>query len=321
MLKDVMIAQICQEQGEALLKYPNVKHVGIGTKYIKGQDTGEWCIRIEVDKKVSMDRLKKEDRIPMRIQGIVTDVVVRESQLDGASLSESAQGGSRVLVNKIEGDRSDIFSGSLGCVVYKVEGGEKKYYILSNNHVLAVCNTIKKGTLIYYMPDNEIYSIPIAKLSDYVPINPGGINVVDCAIAEILNKSDIKPTIKISEELKGVALPQVCTRVNCSVLYAYGATSKVMMGIVQSINQTIKCGGRIWHEPNGEAIKFQMKGMMRLGMQVNPGDSGSVVIDENNNVIGIIVGRNQKTGEGSACVFKTAIDALGVQLATGANLD
>jgi hypothetical protein len=61
-----------------LLAIPGVHAVGIGTKVVQGQRTGERCIAVFVVKKKSLDKLTPEEVVPPEIDGFKTDIIEQE---------------------------------------------------------------------------------------------------------------------------------------------------------------------------------------------------------------------------------------------------
>ena len=68
------IQRVKERYEEEFLLNPNVVGVGIGTKIIKGVSTQRQCIKIYVQKKMSRGKLKKNELIPQKLNGIETDV-------------------------------------------------------------------------------------------------------------------------------------------------------------------------------------------------------------------------------------------------------
>ncbi|MDO8748143.1 MAG: hypothetical protein Q7J72_03380 [Candidatus Omnitrophota bacterium] len=68
------IQRVKEQYEEELLLNPNVVGVGIGTKIIKGISTQRQCIKIYVRKKIPKSKLKKNELIPQKLNGIETDV-------------------------------------------------------------------------------------------------------------------------------------------------------------------------------------------------------------------------------------------------------
>ncbi|MHA1379636.1 MAG: hypothetical protein ACTSRG_14780 [Candidatus Helarchaeota archaeon] len=66
---------------EKILKLPNVIQVSVGTKEVKGEDTGEPCYAVLVKKKVKKEKLDPKDIIPPEIEGFKTDVIPVETEV------------------------------------------------------------------------------------------------------------------------------------------------------------------------------------------------------------------------------------------------
>ena len=113
-----------------LIRKANVVYVCSGTKVIDGVDTGRDAIVVGVTKKVSLSILKKGDRIPTKVHGKETDVVITsEIKALRTSKHRPAPGGVSI-------GHPNITAGTLGMVIPTDSGR----YILSNNHVLANSN-------------------------------------------------------------------------------------------------------------------------------------------------------------------------------------
>lgn len=68
------IQRIKEHYEEKLLLNPNVAGVGIGTKTINGISTPRQCIKIYVRRKIPINKLKKNEWIPQKLDGIETDI-------------------------------------------------------------------------------------------------------------------------------------------------------------------------------------------------------------------------------------------------------
>ncbi|NVM00945.1 MAG: hypothetical protein HWN67_01295 [Candidatus Helarchaeota archaeon] len=66
---------------DELMKYPNVLQISIGTKEVKGKDTGEYCYTVLVKRKVPKSRLDPNEIIPSELDGLKTDVVPVETEV------------------------------------------------------------------------------------------------------------------------------------------------------------------------------------------------------------------------------------------------
>lgn len=68
------IRKIKEHYEEELLLNHNVVGVGVGTKIINGVSTQRQCIKIYVRKKIPISKLKKNELLPKKLNGIETDV-------------------------------------------------------------------------------------------------------------------------------------------------------------------------------------------------------------------------------------------------------
>ena len=139
-----------------LLKIPGVNAVDVGYKYVNGQRTNEISIRVHVSKK--RKTVDKKDMIPAEINGIKTDVIegTYEAQIVSHKkiLNVDAQADT-VKYRPLKGgisigpDRSVggyIYAGTLGCLVTDNTNGHT--VMLSNFHVMCIDNTWHAGDQI-----------------------------------------------------------------------------------------------------------------------------------------------------------------------------
>ena len=81
MMKEDEIIKVKEKYEQRLLSFPNVVGLGVGIKQMRnspdgsqGISTNRLCLKIYVQKKVSKDKLRREEIIPQKIAGIETDV-------------------------------------------------------------------------------------------------------------------------------------------------------------------------------------------------------------------------------------------------------
>jgi hypothetical protein len=186
---------------------PNVVGMGVGVKWTGGEPTGEPALVVLVTQKLDKELVSRAERIPTKLGDMQTDVLAIGYPVagGGASLEADAQ----TLTSRIrpaEGGYSvghrDITAGTIATCVYDIlPGGRvsppshgigipRRYYILSNNHVLANSNAANLGDPILQPGPYDGGAMPadqIARLSRFIPINflpSRQINLVDAAIAE-----------------------------------------------------------------------------------------------------------------------------------------
>ena len=197
----------------------------------------------------------------------------KKSKVDRTSLVRPAPPG--VSISHYQGS-----AGTFGAVVYDKK--DKSPLILSNNHVLANTSLVGKEQAKENDPivqpgnfdgKNEI----IAKLARFIPLNlyPGS-NVVDCAVAKPLNNKAITPEILEIGQVKGITDPYIGQKIKKS-----GRTTGLTVGKIRAVEATIKV-----QYGEGMTLKFDRQ-IVATAMSA-PGDSGSLVLDENNKAVGLL---------------------------------
>ncbi len=175
-----------------------------------------------------------------------------------------------------------ISAGTIATAVYDTSaftGIPRRYYILSNNHVLANSNDARIGDPILQPGWYDGGRYPedlIARLSQFVPIRFGGqSNYVDAAIAEA-RFQDIDRTIYWIGYVKGVAPPRIGM-----IVQKTGRTTNYTTGRITHVNATVNVnyGG-------GKVARMQRQ-ILTTNMSAG-GDSGSLLCDMNENAVGLL---------------------------------
>ena len=283
-----------------LLDKPNVVGVALGNKYTNGVDTGEKGISVLVESKVREHLLGADELIPRTVDGVALDVqevgilqAGNEPPADGPGDREPA--GSQALTSRARpafGGLSighfRITAGTLGTCCYDAEGFPGKptrYYLLSNNHVLANSNNAAIGDPILQPGPVDGGTSPtdvIARLSRFVPIKfthpgqPAPLNLVDAAIAEG-EFADLERRIYWIGYLSGVEptpRPDELVR-KC------GRTSNFSTGRIRNINATVNV-----NYGEGKVARFARQ-ILTTDMSEG-GDSGSVVAGRDGRAVGLL---------------------------------
>lgn len=189
---------------------PNVIGVGVGTKWRNGQPTGEPALVVLVTQKLERDQLSETDLVPAQVEGMQTDVLAIGYPIAGGGepLAVAPQSLAR-RIRPAEGGYSvghvRITAGTIATCVYDILpggavsppshglGSPPRYYILSNNHVLANSNDANLGDPILQPGPFDGGTDPadrIARLSRFIPITfdppvprAQHQNLVDAAVA------------------------------------------------------------------------------------------------------------------------------------------
>ena len=294
----------------------NVVSVGVGRKTTNGQETEEVCIVVGVRKKVPESVLSSENVIPRTLGKCVTDVVEMGvlKALENTDRVRPAPGGVSI-------GHEDITAGTLGCLVTK--NGET--FILSNNHVLANSNSGDIGDAILQPGphDGGTDADQIGILAEYATIEfeaggglppipplppecniamfvetvvnlfaksvkshhrvqahrmgtPLAVNMVDAALA--------KPTSDdmVTAEVLGIGRPTGSASVALGdAIKKNGRTTEFTTGTVSQLHVTIQV-----QYGAGQIATFEDQ--IVSGIQSGGGDSGSAILNNNNEVVGLL---------------------------------
>lgn len=298
--------KILNRHEKDLFKKAGVQAVGIGFKKKEEVTSNIKSIIISVDQKLPLGLLKQKDRIPMILDGVLTDVVeVGIIKVLHTQKHRPAIGGTSI-------GHIDITAGTFGCLVKRAA----EIFILSNNHVLACSNEAKIGDPIIQPGTHDGGEHPkdhIAALSDFVPIKIGGLeslcpvgniiknicnclakligsktrfsmiklqeegaNLVDCAIAKPLNIEVVTPEIMEIGKIEGIEVAELQMKIKKS-----GRTTGLTSGTIEQTDVTVNV-----QYGEGKIAKFEdqvMAGKMCAG-----GDSGSVILTEDNKLVGLL---------------------------------
>jgi len=274
----------------------NVVGLAVGPNIVGGEATGEPAVIVLVSQKVPEEYLIQRDRVPIELGGVQTDVMdVGPVTIESLrTRARPAQGGYSV-------GHIRITAGTIGTCVYDilpggpigpdVPGGigiPQRYYILSNNHVLANSNAAAPGDPVLQPGPLDGGRDPqdrIARLSRFVPLTldpPTPItqhrNLVDAAIAEG-EFHDLNREIYWSGYVRGW---RQRTNVGTGLLVKKtGRTTSFTTGRIQAINATID-------------VNYRDRGVARFVDQIvttnmsDGGDSGSLVTTLDNVAVGLL---------------------------------
>ncbi|MEE9905102.1 trypsin-like peptidase domain-containing protein [Chlorobium sp.] len=314
---DTVISSIIPLLGsvrESLMSRKNVVATGIGFKTTAGKQTGELSIVCSVERKEPESKLLSRDLLPKSVDGIPTDVRatgrIRAFQPPTGRFRPSPGG---VSIGHYE-----ITAGTLGCLVRK--NGE--LFILSNNHVLSNSNDASIGDAILQPGPYDGGMNPadkIAELAEFVPITysgsssscpvansiadvcnflasvtgsdtrlqavsvQGADNLVDAALARPINQEELLNDILGFGAIAGTAEGTLGMAVKKS-----GRTTGLTTGEIQQIDVTVNVS-------YGAGRVAQFRDQLLAGAMSQGGDSGSAVLDNSNNLVGLLFAGSDET--------------------------
>jgi len=314
---------------DLLLDKQYVTGIGIGRRTRQGKYEDEFVIKVYVKKKLPKYRIAKEDFIMPYLEfenkRFPTDV--EESGIPEAQLftlrSRPLIGGSSIGVELAPGGGLTTlvpyyrnFAGTLGvCVTLD----DHNTYILSNNHVLALCDKLAFGTPVYQpsLIDKGVKATDqVATLSKAIPIDFTYQNDVDCALAlvgdsfnganreihwvgypqtylpapEFLTDPYHPPSVHAAGAAAGAARAGVDSLKFFTgypyglTLWKMGRTTEATIGVCTGIHEDFKCDySNIFGNPRGtnKALFVDQLRIKPIDPTPfsGPGDSGSLVLD------------------------------------------
>ncbi|CAG7841143.1 hypothetical protein Z959_13320 [Clostridium novyi B str. ATCC 27606] len=276
------VRYICNCEYKYFLDKSNVTGVGFGYKMKNGFYTNQLCIQVFVLRKLEKNKLNFKDLIPNYYKGIITDVVQT-----GIFKTDS-------LMNKIRpaipgyGIGNDYIPGKTGTFGCLVSDGFDTY-ILSVNHVLANNNLAPIGTKIIQPSrtfGGKFETDKIAILSKFIPIefvegSKEPANYTDCAIAKVVDKSLVSANIALVGMPKGIAFPRIGQDIK-----KVGASTELTTGKVKSLYVSV------FIRDDQERIALFKNQIVTTKISTK-GDSGSVLLDNKNNILGLIMSSNE----------------------------
>lgn len=303
--KMLPMSEVQHKHETDVLSLPNVVGVALGHKVKKDVETDQPVISVMVNHKLEPGLLEDDDMVPKKLGDFKTDVVEvgdifagdadpaadisEDEALDTAfaAFSPSLTRRIRPAMGGFSVGHYKITAGTLGTCCYDLSpfpGVPTKYYILSNNHVLANSNDARIGDPILQPGRYDGGKLPrdlIARLTRFVPIrfisgDNKPCNYVDAAIAEG-NLQDLNREVYWGGYVKKLyAAPKVGDIVQKS-----GRTTGFTTGKVTGINGTVfvNYGG-------GKVAKFCRQIITdRMGAG---GDSGSLVTNREEGAVGLL---------------------------------
>lgn len=297
-----------------LLSKDNVVGVGIGKKMIRGEKTDETSIVVFVKKKLDKGDLSANSIVPYKVGDVKTDVIEIGEVRALASLRERV----RPAYPGVSVGHYAITAGTLGAVVRSRKN--RDILILSNNHVLAnVTNgkddrakigdpILQPGPVDGGTKENDV----IAHLENFVPlvisletpecnvantavraanavikmIRPNyslrverasnSENIVDAAVAKVINRSMVRSEIPEIGRITGVNEVQLGEKVK-----KVGRTTGLTEGTIETVDVSIVVN-------MSEEIQAVFDQQVVSNVPSLPGDSGSLIVNENNEAVGLL---------------------------------
>ncbi len=289
------ITEVKDRHEPALLGRENVVGVATSVKVTGGQPTQQQSLTVFVERKLPLDQVPEESRVPEQLDGVPTDVVEA-----GRFVAQTFSARVRPATPGYSIGHHNITAGTFGCLVRDIRRCCRKlgkdcdcspsreecpgdYLILSNNHVLADSNQAQPGDLILQPGafDGGVFPADgVATLERFEPIVFGaaGYNLVDAAVARPLSSRNATPSII------GLVLPRGIDQAFVgSQVIKVGRTTQITTGRVTAVDATI---GPVSGYTGGRSALFRHQ-IVTTAMSAG-GDSGSLLMDQNLNAVGLL---------------------------------
>jgi hypothetical protein len=297
------------------MSIPGVFGTSIGIRQVLGKLVAEPAIIFHVEKKRSLQGIPADERIPKELEGFPTDVVDQEPPAtDEAARTQAANvndenkyrpltGGCQI----VEGHTKDWTIGTLGCVVkYIGPDGPPRDLRTGATYVLSVAHVmLGVGNDIFQPTSDKIGSVVASVLDDDVDAAISDIGwKLNKAVPEIIDIGPVKGTHDVTSD-------DLMLSHNDYSVKKRGRTTGLTFGGVYALH----FNGFNIPGADRRAVKNLMM-IKAPGNEVfgDHGDSGSVVVNDANQVVGLLTSMGAAGGIASAIPIRTVLDRLKIEI-------
>ena len=192
----------------------------------------------------------------------------------------------RPVVGGVSAAHTGVSAGTVGAVIRDRKTGNKLF--LSNNHVFANTSSktnyrAREGDSIIQpgIADGGSISDTIATLYKWVPFNDKGTNIVDAALAMPISQDIASPYILSDENLNVISINGVRSITSHTKVKKYSRSSVEDWGNVLDYNFTVAVDF-------DDGLTRNFVDQILIAIETRGGDSGSILLDSDNNAVGLI---------------------------------
>ena len=287
---------------------PGVQGFGVARRTVAGKRTDEFVLKVYVEKKLPPHEIASPAPPIVRVPGVDVPVAVDVEEI-GVVRAQSgtpirpAPGGAPV--SHVQGE-----TGTLGCLVRRKTDGA--LCILSNSHVLALSGEASRGDPIIQPSVNLGGTAPadrIADLLDWTAFtdDENHPNVADAAVARVIDPATV--TARIID----IGVPAGLGTVEDGMhVRMYGAMSgEVRSTVVRDPAAHLHIQ---YKHRDGSLFSLPFTDLVLCDPISLDGDSGAVVVDDQNRVVGLHVAGS--TAVSIFCRIGHVLDQLELELVT-----
>lgn len=261
-----------------------IQGLGIGQKVTDAERREELVLKVYVEKKLPKSKCKNLVPSKIRVPGVSQQLATDVEDIGKVQIEPNT---SRVrpAIPGFSIGHLKITAGTLGCLVM-LKGDKQGLYVLSNSHVLANEGLAKKGDVIIQPGSLDGGTEPvdvIAKLSDWVPFqftSTGFPNLVDAAIAKVINKKHVTSAIRKIGVPKGVST----TLRRRMKVKKTGRTTDFTTGEITDVDYRLAL---TYKKPGGGSGRVGLRDQVLCTRYTAGGDSGSAVLNSKDHVVGL----------------------------------
>jgi hypothetical protein len=296
------VREIKERYATRLTQYPNVTGVGVGLRLVNGQRTNEVCVRVYVRRKLPEGQLRTTEILPRTLDGVTVDVVESEfifMQEDAPPLplEQRVTRHFPFLTPGVSVGGLRVTAGTLGAAVYDVLGGGQ--LLLSNWHVLCGSPDCVQGEEIVQPGVFDGGATPkdtVAMLERFAHTDR-----VDAAVAAVNGQRFLRDAIPGIGLVRSIGGATLGTRVRKS-----GRTTGVTIGVVDDVSADVTVSGLMFRDQISVVRDDE-------DVIVAGGDSGSLVVDEQNLAVGLLFGGRVDGSRWIANQIQDVVDALQIR--------
>ncbi len=267
--EELLLELIDKNDDDWFERFPNLTGVEIGFKEVENSETDVLCVKFQVDNKsTTINPSRKLPELHFKGYDIPTDVIQSDTTEAMIRASDEITRGG---------------TGTLGLIAQDHNGIE---FLVTNYHVI-------------FMPElqTDKYSVEVTSVIANRKVLDSAGNQIATARRGILNK------------FKDVAIAEISNPPANRSIPGIGIPNGSFSPSINNLNDAIKMNGSISNLRKGKlkgigvsqtieylnkSRKIKIKGLLKIDIVSNPGDSGSAVLNNLDEVIGILVGSDNK---------------------------